>query len=96
MSLEYWIGASQGGQMARKSHQQEIQSALAPPGAGIPFWDRWLGRFFAKLYCEAILRSYIAKLYCEAILRNHFSKPWILRRTPWSVSGEGFNRLHEK
>ena len=56
--------------MARKRDEQEIQAALAPPGAGIPFWDRWLGHYFAK--------------------------PWILRRTPWSVSEERFTRLHEK
>lgn len=26
----------------------EIDASLAPPGAGIPIWDRWLGRYLAK------------------------------------------------
>ncbi len=31
-----------------KKTPEEIQASLAPPGAGIPFWDRWVGRYFAK------------------------------------------------
>jgi hypothetical protein len=31
-----------------KRTPEEIQATLARPGAGIPFWDRWLGRYFAK------------------------------------------------